>query len=56
MVKVIGITENDPITGVKYGLVEANEAVTEINRATKQFNKVRAAHKSKIRGERTKKK
>ena len=56
MVKVIGMIENDPITGVKYGIVEANESVTEINRACDQFKKTRAARTTKVRGERTKKK
>ena len=30
MVKVIGITENDPITGVKYGTIEVKENVSKI--------------------------
>ena len=37
MRKVIGIIEDNPLTGVKYGLVEANEPVTEINRASAAY-------------------
>ena len=37
MVKVIGIVEENPFTGVKYGLIEVNEPVTEINRASAAY-------------------
>lgn len=56
MVKVVGIVENDFITGVKYGTVEVPETPIEIKRAHEQFKKTRAARTAKVRGERTKKK
>jgi hypothetical protein len=52
MVKVIGIIKNDPITGVEYGLVEVNEPVTEINKASaayKQATKSIQKHKTHSR-------
>lgn len=56
MVKVVGIVENDSITGVKYGTIEVPETPIEIRRAHEQFKKVRSARTAKVRGERTKKK
>lgn len=60
MVKVIGIIENDPITGVKYGTIEVDEKVSEIERAKSAYDsaiaKVQSARTKKIRGERTKNK
>lgn len=60
MVKVIGIIENDPITGVKYGMVEVDEKVSEIERAKSAYDsaaaKVQATRAKKIRGEKTKNK
>ncbi|MBQ2858759.1 MAG: hypothetical protein IJE82_00140 [Alphaproteobacteria bacterium] len=56
MVKVIGITENDPITGVKYGTIEVKENVSKIEQAKSAVAKVQATRAKKIRGERTKNK
>ena len=56
MVKVVGIVENDSITGVRYGTVEVPETPIEIKRAHEQFKKTRTARTAKVRGERTKKK
>lgn len=39
MVKVVGIVENDSITGVKYGTVEVPETPIEIKHAREQFKK-----------------
>ena len=56
MAKVIGIIEDNAITGVKYGTVEVPQTPIEIKRAHEQFKKVRSARTAKVRGERTKKK
>lgn len=64
MVKVIGIIENDPITGVKYGTIEVKEEVKEnvskIEQAKSTYDsavaKVQATRAKKIRGEKTKNK
>ena len=60
MVKVIGIIENDAITGVKYGTIEVKESVSEIERAKSTYDtavaKVNVARTKKVRGERTKNK
>ena len=37
MVKVIGIIEDSPLTGVQYGLFDVNEPVSEINRASAAY-------------------
>lgn len=60
MVKVIGIIENDPITGVKYGTIEVKENVSKIEQAKSTYDsaaaKVQATRAKKIRGEKTKNK
>ena len=60
MVKVIGIIENDPITGVKYGTIEVKENVSKIEQAKSVYDsaaaKVQATRAKKIRGEKTKNK
>ena len=60
MVKVIGIIENDSITGVKYGTIEVKENVSKIEQAKSAYDsavaKVQATRAKKIRGERTKNK
>ena len=60
MVKVIGIIENDPITGVKYGTIEVDENTTKIEQAKSAYDsavaKVQATRAKKIRSERTKNK
>ena len=60
MVKVISIVKDDPITGVKYGMVEVDEKVSEIERAKSAYDsavaKVQSARTKKMRGERTKNK
>ena len=50
MVKVIGIIKNDSITGVEYGLTEANESVTEIQHAHNTYKKTKQkVHAHKMR-------
>ena len=60
MVKVIAIIENNHVTGVKYGMVEVDEKVSEIERAKSAYDsaiaKVQSARTKKMRGERTKNK
>lgn len=60
MVKVIGIVENDSITGVKYGTIEVDEHTSEIERAKSAYDstvaKVKSSQAKKIRSEKTKKK
>lgn len=60
MVKVIGIIENDPITGVKYGTIEVKENVSKIEQAKSAYDsaatKVQATRAKKIRNEKTKNK
>lgn len=60
MTKVIGIIENNSVTGVKYGMVEVDEKVSEIERAKSAYDstvaKVQSARTKKMRGERTKNK
>lgn len=60
MVKVIGIIENDSITGVKYGTVEVATPVSEIKRAKSTYDsavaKVQSTRAKKIRNEKTKNK
>ncbi|MBQ8294497.1 MAG: hypothetical protein IJX89_03875 [Alphaproteobacteria bacterium] len=60
MVKVIGIIENDSITGVKYGTIEVDENVSKIERAKSAYDsavaKVQATRARKIRSEKTKNK
>lgn len=58
--KAIGITENDPITGVKYGLVDADKSSTILpikNQSTLgKFIKTQNIRTGKQRAENTKKK
>lgn len=60
MVKVIGIIENDSITGVKYGTIEVDENISEIKRAKSAYDsavaKVQSTRAKKIRNEKTKNK
>lgn len=60
MVKVIGIVENDSITGVKYGTIEVDEHTSEIERAKSTYDsaaaKVKSSQAKKIRSEKTKNK
>lgn len=60
MVKVIGIIENDSITGVKYGTIEVKENVSKIEQAKSAYDsavaKVHATRAKKIRSEKTKNK
>lgn len=60
MVKVIGIIENDSITGVKYGTIEVDENISEIKRAKSAYDsavaKVQSTRAKKIRSEKTKNK
>ena len=60
MVKVIGIIENDAITGVKYGTIEVDENTTKIEHAKSAYDsavaKVKSSHAKKIRSEKTKNK
>lgn len=60
MVKVIGIIENDSITGVKYGTIEVKENVSKIEQAKSAYDsavtKVQATRAKKIRSEKTKNK
>ena len=60
MKKVIGIIEDNSITGVKYGTIEVDENTTKIERAKSAYDsavaKVQSARTKKIRGERTKNK
>lgn len=60
MTKVIGIIENNHITGVKYGTIEVDENITKIENAKSAYDsavaKIQSARTKKIRGERTKNK
>ena len=60
MVKVIGIIENDAITGVKYGTIEVDENTTKIEHAKSAYDsavaKVKSSQAKKIRSEKTKNK
>lgn len=56
IVKVIKMIENDPITGVKYGTVEAPETQTGIKYAHRQYKNARNVYTQKIRNERIKNK
>jgi hypothetical protein len=60
MVKVIGIIENDSITGVKYGTIEVKENVSKIEQAKSAYDstvaKIQSARTKKMRGEKTKNK
>lgn len=60
MVKIIGIVENDSITGVKYGTIEVATSVSDIERAKSAYDsavsKVQATRAKKIRSEKTKNK
>ena len=52
MVKVISIIEENPFTGVKYGLTEAKESVTTIQHASAAYKAKTAKikkHKQRIR-------
>lgn len=60
MTKVIGIIENDSITGVKYGTIEVDTPVSDIERAKSVYDsavaKVKSSQAKKIRSEKTKNK
>lgn len=56
MVKVIGIIENNSVTGVQYGEIEVPETSTKIKHAQKQYAKICAKKSQKVRSERTKSK
>ncbi len=60
MVKVIGIIEDNPITGIKYGEILIDENVSKIERAKSAYDstvaKVQATRAKKIRSEKTKNK
>lgn len=60
MVKVIGIIEDNSITGVKYGTVEVDEYVSNIESAKSAYDsavaKVQTTRAKKIRSEHTKRK
>ena len=60
MVKVIGIIENDVITGVKYGTIEVDENISEIDRAKSAYDsavaKAKSSQAKKVRSENTKNK
>lgn len=60
MVKVIGIIEDNPITGVKYGTIEVNEHTSEIQRAKYAYDsavaKVKLSQAKKIRSKKIKNK
>lgn len=60
MVKVIGIIENDSITGVKYGTIEVKENVSKIEQAKSTYDsavaKAQSTRAKKIRSEKTKNK
>lgn len=60
MVKVIGIIEDNSITGVKYGTVEVDESVSKIKSAKSAYAsavaKVQTTRAKKIRSEHTKRK
>ena len=51
MAKVLTIIENDPILGVKYGLVEVPETVIEVNQtkyAAAAYNATQACRHAKL--------
>ena len=56
--QIIGIVEDNQITGVKYGLIENTENVLELERAKSAYDsavaKVEQNRTKKIHGERTK--
>ncbi len=56
--QIIGIVEDNQITGVKYGLIENTENILELERAKSAYDsavaKVEQNRTKKIRGERTK--
>lgn len=56
--QIIGIVEDNQITGVKYGLIENTENVLELEHAKSAYDsavaKVEQNRTKKIRGERTK--
>lgn len=58
--QIIGIVENNSITGVKYGLIDTNETVLTVERAKTAYDsavaKVQSNRAKKMRGERTKQK
>ena len=56
MAKIIGIIENNSVTGVRYGTIEIPEPSTNIKRTYKQVEAIRTQQKRKIRSEHTKKK
>ena len=56
MRKVIGIVKNDPITGIEYGLVNADETVTDVQHAinaykesTSKIHKQKTRHRQKVK-------
>ncbi len=56
--QIIGIVENNLITGVKYGTIDVNETVLAVEQAKTTYDSVVAKIQSnrvkKMRGERTK--
>ena len=56
MAKVIGIIEDNSVTGVQYGEIEVPETSTKIQYTQKQYAKICAKKAQKIRSENTKKK
>ena len=56
MAKVIGIIEDNSITGVKYGTIDVPETPRNLEHTQQTFERIKSVQIKKVRNERTKNK